>query len=367
VNALANEGRWRVYGSDCSYYTGKLEAYLKYKEIPYDRIPATFLLWNRTIPKRTGAMQMPAVELPDGRWMTDTTPIIEWAESQRPTPAVIPADPLQAWFSRFVEDYAEEWLWRPAMHYRWSYEKDALLMSRRLADEILGSVPAPGVIKRNLIRRRQFQGFVRGDGVDHETRPHVEGVYLSTLDSLQAVFDKRAFLLGDVPTLADYGFFASMFRHFGIAPTPGAIMLDRAPAVYEWLGRVWNARASRVHGDLLHGIPDDWSPILHAIGNTYLPYLSANAEAWKAKKKRFDVPIENVIYRRVPISRYRVWCLERLREEFQRLPESVRGEARSILEAHGCWYALWHVEHTDSGYDREGRAPFGPSIAVFGG
>jgi hypothetical protein len=31
---------------------------------------------------------------------------------------VIPLDPLVAFVSRLVEDYADEWMWRPAMHYR---------------------------------------------------------------------------------------------------------------------------------------------------------------------------------------------------------------------------------------------------------
>ena len=32
MNALANEGRWQVYGSGMSYFTGKLEAVLRFME-----------------------------------------------------------------------------------------------------------------------------------------------------------------------------------------------------------------------------------------------------------------------------------------------------------------------------------------------
>ena len=73
----------RVYGSEISYFTGKLEAYLRYREIPYERRAMTPGLFNRTVPRQTGVAQMPAVELPDGRWMTDTTPIIDWCEIGR--------------------------------------------------------------------------------------------------------------------------------------------------------------------------------------------------------------------------------------------------------------------------------------------
>ena len=62
-----------VYGSAISYFTGKLEGYLRFKGIPYTRIAMTSRFFGRVVPRVTGAAQMPAVRLPDGRWMTDTT------------------------------------------------------------------------------------------------------------------------------------------------------------------------------------------------------------------------------------------------------------------------------------------------------
>ena len=231
----------RVYGSAISYFTGKLEAYLRYKEIPYRLVPMTPRA-RVQVARRTGTAQMPAVLLPDGRWMTDTTPMIAWFETQVPEPAVLPGDPLQAFASRLLEDYADEWLWRPALHYRWSHRGDALLLSRRIVDELLPRVPVPGWLKRLAIRSRQTRRYLRGDGVTAATRPHVESVYLRTLDQLEAILASRSFLLGARPSLADFGFFASMFRHFALDPTPAALMLARAPAVYAWVARLWNAR-----------------------------------------------------------------------------------------------------------------------------
>ena len=71
----------RVHGAEVSYFTGKLEGYLRYKEIPYEHVPATRRHFSRTLPRHTGVVQVPAVELPDGRWLTDTTPIIAWLET----------------------------------------------------------------------------------------------------------------------------------------------------------------------------------------------------------------------------------------------------------------------------------------------
>jgi glutathione S-transferase len=338
-----------VYGSVISYYTGKLEGYLRYKEIPY-RFVAFTPAAQRVVRKQTGVAQIPAVHLPDGRWMTDTTPMIEWFEEQSPEPAVIPSDPLQGFMSRLVEDYAEEWLWRPAMHFRWSYRKDALLLSRRIAEELMVGLPLPGFVKRFVMRQRQHGGWVRGDGVTAETWEHVEGCYTKTLDQLEAIFAARPYLLGSVPTLADFGFFASMFRHFSQDPTPAELMRKRAPAVFEWQARLWNARASTTRGELLAGIPEDWGPILDEVGSAYLPYLGANAEGWKARRRRHDAEIQGVNYRNLPVSQYRVWCLERLREHFNALPQGPKEDAQTILEAHNCWEPLWRTEKPDSGY-----------------
>jgi glutathione S-transferase len=368
TGARTAEERWaveplRVYGSEVSYFTGKLEGYLRYKEIAYERI--------RSAPRRIPGIaddvaQVPVVQLPDGRWMTDTTPIIAWLETRHPEPAVIPIDPLQAFFSRLLEDYADEWLWRPAMHHRWDHRADSLLLRRKLADELLGHVPLPRLLKRFAISTRQRILFTRGDGVNRRTWNHVEGVYLKTLGQLETILGDRPYLLGDRPTLADFGFFGSMFRHFGMDPTPSMIMRERASEVYAWVARVWNARAGRESGELVSGLPDDWGPILDAIGAAYLPHLCANAEAWKDGRRRFSVEVEGVRYERLRTARYRVWCLEQLRHHFEVLPDATKPRVRSILEKHRCWEPLWRVADTDSGVDRDGSAPFGRGHSMTG-
>ena len=352
-----SEAPLRVYGASVSYYTGKLEAYLRYKELAYENVTVGPAL-QRRVRRQVGAGQMPAVELPDGRFMTDTTPMIAWFEEQHPEPPVIPRDPLQGFVSRLLEDYAEEWLWRPAMHYRWSYRGDGLHLSRKIVNELMSGIPLPGPLARVLIRRRQHGGYVRGDGVSRETWDHVEGIYLKSLAQLEAIFQARPYLLGDLPTLADFGFFASMFRHFAQDPTASEIMRVRAPGVHEWQARLWNARASRMSGGLVAGIPADWSPILSEVGSAYLPFLNANAEAWRSRQRRFDARIQGVQYRAMPVSQYRVWCLEQLRGHFENLPETARGAAQALLEEHACWEPLFAGKEIDSGYDPDGRVPF---------
>ncbi len=344
----------KVYGPEVSYFTGKLEAVLRFMELPYRPIARGPV----HMAGPTGVAQVPGLELADGRWLTDTTPIIAWLDARYPDRLVIPRDPAAAFVSRLLEDYADEWLWRPAMHYRWDYPEGAHHVSRVLVDEAARHVPLPGFVKRHLIRSRQRTLFTKGDGVTSDTWDHVEKIYLDSLAQLGAILETRPYLLGTRPSLADFGFFGPMFRHFAMDPPSARIMRETAPGVFEWVARVWNARASMTGGELLGEVPDDWGPILDSIGSAYLPYLCANAAAWKAGQSHFDVDIEGAPYRGIRTARYRVWCLEELRRHFEELSEPHQHEVRARLESHGCWEPLWRVEDPASGLDPKREAPF---------
>lgn len=346
-----------IYGSSISYFTGKLENYFRIKGIPY-RLQAMTSRHRELVQQHTGSTQMPALQLADGRWMSDTTPIIQWFEAAWPTPAVIPDNPLQRFFSLLLEDYADEWLWRPAMHYRWYYESGARFASCHLVNEVAADVPAPASFKRWLITRRQRQGYTVGDGIRPDQVPGVEAIYQRTLAQLEAILATRRFLLGDQPSLVDIGFSGPIFRHFGLDPIPAEIMRQQAPGVYAWAARLWNTRLEDCPGTLQAGIPADWGPLLDEIGSQYLPYLCANIDAVSAGKKRFDAEIGGVHYRGARSSKYRVWCLQQLRKHFETLSAADRVKAQSLLEQHGCWEPLWRHAQLPIAADFCGRLPF---------
>jgi glutathione S-transferase len=331
----------KVYGSDVSYFTGKLENYFKVKGIPYEMISlqAPFDGWK--IKREVGVYQIPALELGDGRWMTDSTKIIQWFEAQYPANPLIPQDPVQAFFCFLFEDYADEWLWRPAMHYRWHYPEGAHHQSRHLVDEHMAGIPLPSALKRWVFRMRQRGGYTRGDGITRENVSGVEDVYTRTLRQLQNILETRPFLLGERPSLVDIGFSGPFFRHFALDPIPLEILRQQAPAVLEWVARLWNTRIQDCTGDLMSGIPDDLGPTLDDIGQNYLPYLCANVDAVAQGNNRFSVEIGGVAYKRARYSRYRVWCLQELRSHFTSLPDTSKAEVRELLQKYGCWEPLW--------------------------
>ena len=359
TGALPHSGHEEVilHGLDLSYFTGKVQVYLQYAEIPH-HFEEMSTAGMRRAAKATGLAQMPAIEWPDGRWMTDSTAIIGWYDAQGATDLpVTPTDPVLAYMALLVEDYADEWLWRPALHYRWTYEMDARHMGHRIAAEMMRDVPLPLFARQALIIARQRRKYLREDGVTISTIPHVESVFRRNLIWLEAILSNRPFLLGGRPSLADFGYFASMFRHFGLDPTPSRIMRETAPNVFAWLSRMWAARASRLEGTLLEVLPDDWSPILGDIGTNYLPYLAANAQAYQQGRNNFNFETEGVRYA-LTTHRYRVWCLDRLQHQFESLPPNAQARVQEILTACGAWSALWTVRHPRSGFDPHALLPF---------
>ena len=103
--------RYTVYKSDISYFSGKLEAYLRYKGIVYKAVECGQREMKK-IAQTTGVKKMPAVAMDNGQWLFDTTPMLEWFEQQHPEPCTVPDDPALAFLALLIEDYGDEWLWR---------------------------------------------------------------------------------------------------------------------------------------------------------------------------------------------------------------------------------------------------------------
>lgn len=328
---------FRLYLYDVSYYSGKVEMYMRYKEIPFERVELTARRVVDVLYKNTGIMKVPAVETADGRWLKDSTPMIDWFEREYPQSEVVPREPFLLFLSKLMEDYADEWLWRPAMYYRWKYDHKPLGL--RLGKEIFDvkSLPLPLSVRSRIAAARQTTLFLKKDGVTKETEQHIEGTYLKNLESLNLRLKDSPYLLGDRPTLVDFGFMGPMFRHFSLDPTPARIMREMAPRVYEWVARTWNAKATRMNQEsrLKDFSHSGWKFIFEDICRTYLPYLRRNAVAWQAGERHFDFETQGVTYPALPVVHYRVWCREELQRRFQGLSDVTKEQVKDVLTPYG--------------------------------
>lgn len=330
----AAAARWRVHGLDLSYFTGKIEAYLRAKGIGYDLIEMDTAGF-RACARATGIAQMPQIELPGGGWLTDTSPTIAWIEANHPEPRITPAVPLLRFVSRLIEDFGDEALWRPALYYRWAKADDARLLGGRLAAGMLRDVPLPLAARRALITWRQRRHYLRDEGVTRANRAAIEALYLDTLAVLEAIFAARAFVLGARPCEGDFGLFASMFRHFFCDPTPARLMRDRAPHVLAWVTRLWALQPDDfANAPPLAVLPADLAPLLALIAADYLPYLAANAAAAAQGAKTVNSSVHGGDFT-TATNAYHLWCLDALRADFAALADTDVAVLAPMLGAAG--------------------------------
>jgi len=325
---------------DISYFSGKMQAYLAFKGIAHRTHEITWAELVDRVAPRTGLVEVPVVECADGTFLRDTTAMIEWFERQYPAASVLPDDPGAAFVCRLLEDYADEGLWRPALYYRWAFPKDAELYARRFTEDFLSYPLTPAAVLRRTVRDRQQRVYLRGEGITSANRADVERHYTDELADLEAIFRRRPFLFGERPSLADFGYFASMFRHFGIDPTPARIMRNIAPAVYEWVARMWNARGSRLGGTAFAssdgGLPADLEPLLARAARRYLPALHANARAVADGRSHYSVSLEGLEYPQMRAVPFQAWRRTVLQRELAALTSAEAPQVRAMLERTGC-------------------------------
>ncbi len=342
---------YTVYKMDVSYFSGKLEAYLRYKGIPHHTVEADARCLDQVIYRHTGVKKVPAVHTADDLWLYDSTPTILWFEQQYPQGAILPDDPALAFLARLIEDYADEWLWRPAMWWRWVPPASSLALGRRIAD----NTRVPGVPRAFMawfFPRRQRQTWLWGDGVDASNEDTVRDLYRRELECLQPVLDRQPFLLGSHPSLADFGYFASMFRHFGNDPDPAEVMRREAPAVYAWTARLWNSRAAGLCAEPGWVWPEGpaWSGLWERLLGDYLPYLRQNALAFSAGRPRFDFSGRSLRLRGTVTHHYRVWCRQQLQQAWAGLNEQARQRVDELLAPHGGLGELTADGEIDAGF-----------------
>ena len=352
-----------VYVMDISYFSGKVEAYLRYQEVPYRRVEASLAPLILEVGRATGVMQVPAIRLADGRWLRESSAMLRWLEEQPGLVPVVPRDPAQAFLARLIEDYCDEWLWRPAMWWRWMPDESSRHVGERIAREVLHELPLPTRTVARAFAARQRQAWLGGDGMHRGVSDAVRDMYFEELRTLTGLLEERPFLLGGRPSLVDFGYFGPMFRHFYCDPDSGRVMRQEAPLVHAWVERLWAARASAV-GDVPHAnAPIEgalFDPLLRRIGERYLPYLRRNAEARRAGEASFDLPLDFGTLRGVRTHAFRCACRNQLRADLLALPEPARDHVERVMAPHGGLGALTDLPPVPSGTEEPLRLPMAP-------
>jgi glutathione S-transferase len=332
-----NEGRYRLIGSTASPYTIKLRALLRYRRIPFD-----WVIMTRAPRKQAEHLRpnlIPVLQYPDGSLRGETTTLAYDLEARHLDRSVIPEDKAIAFVCDLLEDLADEWAVKPLFLYRWWAPEDQAYVSRWAAEEwSVSDVEAGSAEEIEHFLKRQISRMPIL-GATAENRPLLEESCYRILAAFEPHVGMTKYLFGSRPSLADFAWFGQL-SELATDPTPMQIMREKAPFTDHWVRRLDDAS----------GVDGKWYPreqvlggmaeaLLGIVGEVYLPFLAANAEAFANGVERLEINVWGLPYALSPF-KYQVKCLDLIRGKFAALGAEHRTALRPVLERTGCWEHL---------------------------
>jgi hypothetical protein len=196
-----------------------------------------------------------------------------------------------------------------------------------------------------------FRGAVPALGINADTIPAIEQVYLELLGQLEAHFSQYDFLLGSRPSIGDFGLIGPLYAHLGRDPVPRALMQERAPAVYAWVQRMNNPQP--LCGEFLpeDEVPATLLPVLRTMCRDQLPdvldVIARNA-AWLDDHPGESIPRVLGMHAfntggatgERYIHSYAQWLFQRPWAHYQALEGEAKRAADALLAAIGGREAL---------------------------
>ena len=321
--------RYEVYGALGSPYSLKVRAALRAKRLPHTWTGMTAEDRARVMPN-VKAQVIPVIRTPDASWTNDSTPFLLGLEGEGR--ALVPAEAKMQFVCLLIEDMADEWFMKAMFHYRWAYPEDAEWCANWIMFDSLPNAGREGV-ERNaaMIRSRQISRMALV-GCTPATAPVIEASWKRTNKALESMATgPTRFLFGDRISLADIALYGQL-KVMSVDPTPMAWLRAETPYLYRWLDLADDA--SGLDGDWLEpGAAIAAAPVkalLAQAGDTYLPFLKANADALAAGAGTFEVKLEGARYAQ-GVFKYQAKCLDTLRSGWNALSADDRATLRGLI------------------------------------
>jgi glutathione S-transferase len=342
-----------LQGVPNSPYTRKMLALLRYRRIPYE-----FLIGMPTAAGLGASMSMPAFRrdglgaakvglLPTFYWpdpsgtltaSVDSTPIIRRLEREHTGRSVLASDPVVAFIDYLLEDYADEWLTKSMLHFRWYHPED-IEKAGKILPMVLDTQLAPDVAAQfaQLVTKRQTSRL-HVVGSNETTRALIESSYLRFLKLLSAHLEGNPFLMGARPGASDFAVFGQLTQLTQFDPTPMALALEHAPRVFAWVEHAEDLSGAACTEDdwvKRDSIPDTLLALLTEMGRTYVPVMLANEKALDEGHDEVRTEVDGTTWVQHPFP-YQRKCVAWLRDEYIKLSSADRRVVDALLEGTGC-------------------------------
>ena len=317
---------WLIWGSELSPYALKLALCCRHAGLPHRFLPeqggwaenwrcvqrVERLKRHRlplTWPLMSEDDEFPLVPYlfgPDGENLYDSTAIAEWLDRTLPgANRLIPAEPLAAFVTRLIDDYADEFLLYTVHHQRWTVSAGDNDAGQRVAREYRFQLGPLQPLMARWFSARQTRrlpylfsiaaaGFQIAGLPQHRQPPmrsgfpptHVllEAAHARICEALEVLLTTRPYVLGDRFTLAD----AALYGQLGMNlsdPSTARAMQARCPRLHQWLLALHSGTPRAVgEGQLL--IDAALTPLLAEIARIHLPLMRQNAAAHARLKQQ---------------------------------------------------------------------------------
>ena len=338
------QGEYLLMGSEMSFFTRKLEAQLRFQNIPW-RWQFKTEARKAELEARAGTHFIPLLATPD-KWLLHDTiaigPMLNDRFRERP---VIPESPLQRACCFILEDAFNHWLGRVCVHSRWCYPDNVAWVGPRFGANMMldrsieVAFSAEELDQLAGIGPMMYEVFGKNvceyNGVEPDQADAVQADYHNMLDALATHFAEHDFLLGSRPCLADFALAGASKAHFTCDPTPVSWLGKHRDMLFDYSGRffgqwqqdpgAWAAKDQ---------VPETLGVVLDYLQGTYFQFASANIAAGLAGEKYYEYdygfgPTRARTQRRLNAARMHV------QDELLRLAADTNGHIQGLFAGRG--------------------------------
>jgi glutathione S-transferase len=282
--------KYVLWGANWSLYTAKVRPYLIKKGIDYVELNPSHPEYSERVVPHVGYITHPILETPEGEVIADSMEIMESLEPRFPDPPMLPEDKALSAVAHLIHSYGSEGLTKQAMYWRWdtTFENRMFARSEFRSQETRSEREASNNAKADAFAVA-MRGYlpVLGIGLSHEVDVAVEASTEKLYDTLNAHFLEYPYILGGVPSLADYGMMGALYAHLGRDVSSSNKLKLLAPALFRWIETM--GRAPIVDPEVWHvpqeyfatdELPETLIAFLKLIAEDYVPEVRATVDCY---------------------------------------------------------------------------------------
>ena len=292
------QGEYTLVGNELSFFSRKLEAQLRFQQIPWhwlfktqERAPA--------LEARAGTHFIPLLMTPEKWLIHDTIALGPMLDSRFPERPVIPSTPVQRACCFILEDAFNHWLGRSCVHTRWCYPDNVEWVGTRFGASMMldRSIDAP-LTEEELatlsgVGQMMYQGFGKNvceyNGVGPDQGESVKADFTLMLEALDTHFEHNDFLLGPRPCLADFALAGASKAHYITDPTPLSWLGQYRDMLFEYTQRFFSDGQISDRDWLPDdGVPETLTVVLDYLQHSYFQFARANIAAGLAGEKYYE-------------------------------------------------------------------------------